>query len=459
MVNYEFFKNNSKLLNFLKKKIFLKNNNKITFFYTKKNLLKKPINIGFYVILYYYFLNNNKVFINYFNKNFIKFYRIGNTVNFLELHSFNIFTNFFKFFRFGTPYMHLFYYRKEKVSRWKKSKIWKIIWNNKAKKYVILDEFEYTKLNFLNNNLVYLNFNYLFYNNLFCNFFNKFNSNLFKRKKIKIKKKNWLKYILIYKRFLLVFYKKKILFLKDFSKLFWKKTLKYWFEYFIIVKNNKSLFNFFKFFKIRPFFFIICISSFLNSKYFLMINLNKLILKSFDEIYDCFLKFLFKKKFFKKFFNFFLFLLLTRWVIFNINHFVAYRKIFFSIYGKFQHLDKLHIYFHNLLNDTTEVDKWLKVNNICGLKFSSLFSKILFILDWRLNLKRRPWHSFYLRFFDILKMIKNELLLKKNKFYKVLKVFYRIFLKFMYFVKKNKHNFKKKSFKSKPIRYGVKVYL
>ena len=88
-----------------------------------------------------------------------------------------------------------------------------------------------------------------------------------------------------------------------------------------------------------------------------MINLNKLILKSFDEIYDCFLKFLFKKKFFKKFFNFFLFLLLTRWVIFNINHFVAYRKIFFSIYGKFQHLDKLHIYFHNLLNDTTEVDK------------------------------------------------------------------------------------------------------
>lgn len=331
----------------------------------------------------------------------------------------------------------------------------------KARKYVIADELEYTNWNVLNNNIIYLNFNYLFFHNyLFFIFFNKFNSNLFLKKTIKLvkKKKLWLNLIFNYKKFLKVSYKKKIIFLKDFSKLFWKKTLKYWFEYFILIKNRKSLFCFFKFFGVRPFFFIIFISSILSSKFLLKLNFNKLILKTFDEIYDVLLVFFYKKKFLKYFSNFYFFLLLTRWVIFNINNFVAIQKLAFSMYGIFQHIEKLDIYFYNLLNDTTLVDKWLKRNNLCGIKFSLFFTKILFILNWKLNIKRRPWHSFYLRFFDLLKIVKYELS-KKNRLYNILKTFYRIFFKLVYFIKKNKHNFRKKSFRLKPVRYGVRLYM
>ncbi len=407
----------------------------------------------------------NSDFIEYFNSNFTKIYKITNSMHFIELNNFNLFKNFFRFFKFGKPYIHLFYYKKERVSRIKKSGILDVKWSAKARKYVILDELEYTNWNVLNNNIIYLNFNYLFTNNyLLSIFFNKFNSNLFLKKnkiltEVLVKKiKLWLNLILNYKEFLKISYKKKIIFLKDFSKLFWKKTLKYWFEYFILIKNSKSLFCFFKFFGIRPAFFFIFISSFLSSKFFLIFNFKKFKLKTFDGIFDEILKYLFNNCFFNFFFNFVLFLLITRWVIFNINNFIAIRKLVFASYDVFQHIESLDIYFYNLLNDTTVVDIWLKKNNLCGIKFSLFFTKILFILDWKFNIKRRPWHSFYCRFFDLLKIIKYKLL-KKDRFYKILKIFYRIFFKFLYFIKKNKHNFRKKSFRLKPIRQGVKLYM
>ena len=49
--------------------------------------------------------------------------------------------------------------------------------------------------------------------------------------------------------------------------------------------------------------------------------------------------------------------------------------------------------------------------------------------------------------------------LNKYNYNNLYKSFYRIFFKLLVFIKKNKNNFRKKSFESKPIRRGVKVYL
>ena len=55
-----------------------------------------------------------------------------------------------------------------------------------------------------------------------------------------------------------------------------------------------------------------------------------------------------------------------------------------------------------------------------------------------------------------------KLMLSMDRFFKYKKIlipFYRIFLKLLKFIKKNKNLIRKKSFKSKPVRMGMKVYL
>ena len=152
--------------------------------------------------------------------------------------------------------------------------------------------------------------------------------------------------------------------------------------------------------------------------------------------------------------NFYWFLIKLRIVFYRLFRYIAAIKAINSIYGVFQHVEKLYIYFYNLMLDTTYIDLWLKKNNLSGEKVSLLFLKGLFLLDENFNIKRRPWHCFYKRFYDILFYIK----INKKK-YKIFNQLYKILYKILYFIKYNKYFLRKKSFRLKPWRRGIQVYL
>jgi len=105
------------------------------------------------------------------------------------------------------------------------------------------------------------------------------------------------------------------------------------------------------------------------------------------------------------------------------------------------------------MQDTTLIDEWLLKNNLNSRNVSSLFVLVLSSFDGSFNLKRRQWHSFYNRFYELLIYLKS---IKKK--IKVEKQLYRVLLLLLIFIKINKNNLRKKSFKSKPLRRGFKVY-
>ena len=104
--------------------------------------------------------------------------------------------------------------------------------------------------------------------------------------------------------------------------------------------------------------------------------------------------------------------------------------------------------------DTTYIDIWLENNNLSGKKISLLFLKGLFLLDGNFNIKRRPWHCFFKRFYDILFYIR--IYKKKNKVFNQL---YKILYKILYFIKNNRAYLRKKSFRRPPWRWGNQLYL
>ncbi len=163
----------------------------------------------------------------------------------------------------------------------------------------------------------------------------------------------------------------------------------------------------------------------------------------------------------KKIYFFIIIFNILRYILLFVGAKVAFRRIYLTMFGELGDLHKLNIYFNNLVNDTIPVDFWFKKNNLLGLEFSGMFTKILFLIDTRyFNLKRRAWHSFYKRFFDLLKFIKFKMYNKgcyRGSLF--LNQFYRIFFKFMVFVKYSRFEFRKKSFKKKPLRYGNQVFL
>ena len=365
---------------------------------------------------------------------------------------------FYKNFNFPWVYKNIFYYRLERNKRIRSSSYVPIELKRDGKTYC--NDFDFNSWNMFNGDLIFFNTNFLFKRIfLFLKYF-KSNSYLLDMRCNRIlikylknslfKKKNWLNKIFIKKRYSIDLKKKKKIFFKDLSQLFWNLKLIYHIEYYKIGVNKIFLNNFFLFIKYNPISFFINIASIIY--YFPSINFFNKRTKSFEFIYNEFLLFFFNKLHFNLIKIFFF----IRLVIFYINKKISFRKIIFSIYNKFKHLERLDIYFYNLLNDTTLIDFWLEKKNLCGKKFSILFTKILFSFNWKkFNLKRRPWHSFYNRFYDILIYMK----LNKYNYNNLYKSFYRIFFKLLVFIKKNKNNFRKKSFESKPIRRGVKVYL
>ena len=450
-----------------------RNKNYISFYYDKKKNIISNNQFKLNLLIYFLF-NINKKFLIEFLIEFYYFYRIFNKIN-----SLNFFRNslFSKFFSVGlntnTPYSRLFYYKKEKKIEIKYSNLLKINLGRFEN-----DDGSHFYENFCNKNKFknwnLLNFDLISYNRIFLknNLFNFLDfffiySNNLKKKSKKLNKlffkktlltPYWYKKIFIFKKFLIISYNKKKTFLKQCVRLFWKTKLKYFFTYFIKVKNNINLYPLFKFLKIELNFFIFYFFSLIYSKYFFLIDYNVLKLKIFELIFDNFIYFCYLNK--KKFNCFLYYLFYFRWFLFKINYFISIKKIFFSYYQTFNHVEKLNIYFFNLLNDSTAIDGWLEKKNLCSLKLSFLFTKILFIIDLNFNLKRRPWHSFFYRFFDMLNYIK--LMLSMDRFFKYKKIlipFYRIFLKLLKFIKKNKNLIRKKSFKSKPVRMGMKVYL
>ena len=149
------------------------------------------------------------------------------------------------------------------------------------------------------------------------------------------------------------------------------------------------------------------------------------------------------------YFNFFLF----RVLIFAVDKEIAVRKAIYSVYGKLRTFNILVYYFDNLLNNTTLIDFWLIKNNLEGVKVRNLFVLVLSSFDKAFHLIRRPFHSFFKRFYDIL------IFLKKIKKKKAAKKFYRVLIKILVFVKKNRLSIRKKSIKGKPLRRGVRISL
>ena len=404
------------------------------------------LNIFFFELKFNYLL--------YFKLDFIYYYK--NNLNFSWL------KKFYKNIKFNEPYKFVYNSKDAKTSfidLTYDKKGYSICVNEKdlflwytGKKDIIFLNLHF----FIKNNILYfLKKNYISYN---YNLFNSHKINLFKfylNQNIKLNLK-WLNKIFLFKKFKKVSFIIKNKFFREFGRFFWKTKLLYWFEYYKLIKNNLNLFNLFiYYFKLNCLSFFYLFESLIFSKYFLLINYYIIRLKYFGYFYNIFLKYFYDNYFF----NFYLFDFYWHLIYFRVFFYRYFRynsslKAIDSIYGSFQHVEKLYIYFSNLMLDTTYIDDWLSKNNLCAKKINLLFLKGLFLLDENFNIKRRPWHSFYKRFYDILYYIKLH-----RKKYKVFNQLYKILYKILYFVKYNKYHFRKKSFRLKPWRRGVQVYL
>ena len=111
------------------------------------------------------------------------------------------------------------------------------------------------------------------------------------------------------------------------------------------------------------------------------------------------------------------------------------------------------MYFKGLMLDTSFIDLWLVGNNLCALKLIKLFNLVLLSFDGSFIFGKRPFYSFFHKFFEILIYLRK---LSKVS-YVTVRQFYCIFFKLFCFVRINKSNLRKKYVKSKPIRFGIKL--
>ena len=441
--------------------------NKINFLYNNYSFLKeKFINKNFFFYFFYFLLKyfNNKIFIYLFFFKFKLYYllnfRLNLTYNYKNNLNFSWLKKFYKNIKFNEPYKFIYNSKDAKtlfIDLTYDNKGYSICLNEKdlflwyiGKKDLIFLNFHF----FIKNNILFfLKNNYISYN-----FFNNYRFDLFNfyLNKFKYNNLRWLNKIYIFKKFKKVSFIIKNKFFREFGRFFWKTKLLYWFEYYKLIKNNLNLFNlFFYFFKLNCLNYFYLFETIIFSKYFLLINYYNIRLKYFGYFYNVFLKYFYDNYFFNFYlFDFYWYLIYFRVFFYRYFRYNSSLKAIDSIYGSFQHVEKLYIYFSNLMLDTTYIDEWLINNNLCGKKINLLFLKGLFLLDENFNIKRRPWHSFYKRFYDILYYIK----INKNKF-KVFNQLYKILYKIMYFIKHNKYYLRKKSFRLKPWRRGVQVYL
>ena len=228
------------------------------------------------------------------------------------------------------------------------------------------------------------------------------------------------------------------------------------FDHYIFYLKNYFIFLFFYFFKFNSFFFFFCLVSLIFSDLFFLIDYYKFRLYSYNFIFNLFftyLLFIIKKFYFL--FNFLKYITYFMNLLYILDKNEANCKYSFSLLGFLQHFDKLFIYFSNLISDTTFLDSWLVCNNLSVNKINSCFLRILNFVNYLgFNVKRRAWHSFYYRFYDLLFFLKKK---KDNNYF--LNKFYRLFFRLVLFFKYYRFNFRKKSFIKKPIRLGVRVFL
>jgi len=156
-------------------------------------------------------------------------------------------------------------------------------------------------------------------------------------------------------------------------------------------------------------FFYFFISLFF-SNFFWIFDWYSFRMERFGLIFDFFLIYIWNELDFNLiylFLNFYLFRILIN----AIDCRIAVRKSIERIYGKFLNFDVLLYYFDNLINNTTLIDFWLIQNNLDGKKLVKIFVLVLSSFNKTFNVCRRPFHSFFNRFYDILvflRKIKNN---------------------------------------------------
>ena len=441
-------------------------NNKFSIFYKNNIPNINFFNINFFFYFYNFFLNSKNIYI--FKKNFYLFLNFFfqkikiNNRNFFYF-NFNkvLYKNYYKFNRFPHPYKYLYYSlrKKPKLIDIYYCKYWRFInddetifqnWSKSKRYFFFIENFFYFYRFFfliLKFNYIYLNtvYNSSYLKSIFTNF-----NNIF------IKKFNWLLILIKFKNFIKINYYTKIKFYRFFSFIFWNFKLYYWFDRYLILKSEFIIFPLFFFFKLNSFFFYYLIISLFFSKFFWLFNYFKFKFKPYNDIYNKFIdNIIFIQNYYKENYNFLIFLFIFKWSINCINWKVSLRKLSFNLYGSYQHFHKLCDYFKDLLIYTTKIDSWLKRNNLISSKLELLFIKILLFFDFKFHLKRRPWHSFYNRFFDIGKFLffKCKKIISTN----LGKQFFRFFSKFLLFIKYNKYSFRNKLLPNNPIRFGNKL--
>ena len=304
-------------------------------------------------------------------------------------------------------------------------------------------------------------FNYFFFFKLF--FFKKNFNKFFKIFNLKLFKFNnfnfsyWIKKIIYFRRFIRMGgVREKIKFFRELSKRFWQTWLFYKFDHYIQIKRDWVYFfwPFFYWTKTNPLCFFYFFIVLFYSNFYWLFDWYNFRLKRWGLIFDFFFIYMLQKFNINLVWLYWYFYLFKNLICY-IDHRISARKSVETVYGDFYSFDKLVIYFDNLMNDTTCIDKWLILNNLEGSKVSNFFVLVLSSFDGSFNLDRRPWHSFYNRFFELLIYLKSI----KNKFNKIEKKLYRIFIIIFYFINNNMNKLRKKSFRKKPLRRGFKVYL
>ena len=150
---------------------------------------------------------------------------------------------------------------------------------------------------------------------------------------------------------------------------------------------------------------------------------------------------------------FYFYLLLFRRILQFVNHKIVIKKSVLNTYGRLQYLERLILYFKGLMADTSLIDLWLKKKKLCGFKLLKLFILVLFLFDGSFIFGKRPFYSFFYKFYEILLYLNKV----SELGFKIIRQFYFIFLNLFFLFKNNKHNFRKKSVKIYPIRFGKKL--